>query len=214
MEQGEASGVLLEILHWAHLSTDSPVYIHLEEDLGGVGVLNHIVVPHLAFHLVEFVGMVVVAKLQTGGIGPFTNLIEVVADDLGFLEVAGVVDTRVHQIFHPCGLMGSNTLIPPCKGTLEIARGQFLIVEVVPHVARKHLQPGSLNIGLELFGRHAIQFSVAIVCSFHSCISHCCQLFQSAFMVLCIFAWVTDKVAHAVHLECNLFLLGIGRETH
>lgn len=56
----EPSGKLEEIIHRAVLSPYHPVHVHLEEDVLGVGMAEHIVIHGLALHLLELVCVVVV----------------------------------------------------------------------------------------------------------------------------------------------------------
>ena len=69
MEHGEASGILVEVIHRAVLATHYPVNVHLEEyifrDWCVAACSQHQL---LVFHFLEFMGMIVVTVFQTGSL--------------------------------------------------------------------------------------------------------------------------------------------------
>ena len=82
VQQREATGIFIEIVHRTLLSTYCPIYIHLEEEIVGVGMFYHIVLHYLALYLLELMAVIVITQLHASGSNLLTYLIVEIADGL------------------------------------------------------------------------------------------------------------------------------------
>ena len=135
VKQSETAGILLEVSHRTHLTTHCPIHVHLEEEVVGVGMLNHVVLHHLTFNLLELMAVAVVTELHAGSSHLLAHLIVEVADGLQVCQCLGNTAPGNYHILHTSTLVCINALIPPLESLCEILALQLIIIQVAGYMA-------------------------------------------------------------------------------
>ena len=134
VKQGEATWILLEVLDRTNLTANCPIDVHFEEHLIGIGMLYHIVVPNLVLYLAKLVRVVVVAELHARSVHHFAYFVQILADNVCFCKVPGIVHTRIDDVLHASALVSFNAFCPPTESAVEVARLQLVVVQVVTYM--------------------------------------------------------------------------------
>ena len=168
-------------------------------------MLEHVVVHDLVFDLLELIGVVVVAVLDSGGLATAANLIQVVAIDLEVLEVALAANGGRNHVLHACALVDVDALVPPGQGCCQVVIVQFLTGKAAGNMGGKHLHAGGLHLLLEGFGSITVEeaFIAVVIGSFHGRVAHGGHFLQDVGIVL-----RRDETARRVHLDAHVLLHG------
>ena len=204
MEHLEAAGVAIEVLDGSCTATAGPINVHLEEDEVRVGVLDHVVVHHLAFDFLELVAVVVVAVLEASSIAKLANFVKIVAVGLKVGDGSRNADARCDNVAHACGLVSSDTLLPPFKGRCKVVAVELFAAQAASRMRRDEPQTSLLGISLELFRRASVEFAVVIASCLESGVAPRGNLLHDGQVVTLA---APDGVAHGVELQTQLLLL-------
>ena len=168
-------------------------------------MLEHVVVHHLAFDLLELVGVVVVAVLDAGSLAAAAHFVQVVAIDLQVLEVALAADGGRDHVLHACTLVDVDALVPPGEGGGEVVVVQFLAGKAAGDMGGEDLHAGTLHLLLEGFRGIAVEeaFVAVVIGGFHGCVAHGSHFLQDVRIVL-----RGDEAARRIHLDAHVLLHG------
>ena len=207
VEHLETAGIALEVVHRGGLADDGPVHIHLEEYQVRIRVLEHVVVHHLVFHLLELVGVVVVAVLDAGGLAAAAHFVQVVTVDLEILEGGLEAYPGSDDVLHAGLLVHLDALVPPGEGGREVTAVQFFAGQAAGDMGGKDLHAGGFHLLLEDLGGVPVDETVVAVIAggLDGGVTHRSDLLQDVGVVVMI-----EDAAGGVHLHAHILLHGSG----
>ena len=180
-------------------------------------MLQHVVVHDLVFHFLEFVGVVVVAVLDAGGLAAAAYFIEIVAVNLEIVDAGLEAHPGRYDVLHAGGLVHLDALVPPGQGSREVSAGKLFRGETAGYVGAEHLHSGGFHLLLEHLGGVSVDETLVSVIAgcFHGGVTHSGDGLQDFGIIV-----VIKDTAGRVHLDAHIlldgsrFLGGAGRESH